>query len=200
MNRLLKSLIKKDLLFSVRLLPVSLVCAVALPVYGGGFADNVFDAPMIALSVSAILAVLFYLAAICHLEDNPETEGFLCSLPFERRSRVFARYVAALLLMMAALVVTTASFVMVGGGLAISDVIWTAAIMLAHYAVFLYVFYKAGLMIAQYVPATVFLGGAFAIKSGVLTEFWLPSGGLTYGALLVAAAAFVLSAKYSAGE
>ncbi|SCJ90867.1 Uncharacterised protein [uncultured Eubacterium sp.] len=200
MNRLVKSLMKKDLLFSIKLLPISLICAIVLPIYGGGFAHNILATPLVMLSVASILAVLFYLAAICYLEDNPETEGLLCSLPLAKQSWIFARYAVTLLLILAALIVTIAVFAVSGGEPAVSDVIWTAAILLAHYGVFLYVFYKAGLQTAQYVPATILLAGAVGLKTGMIVDLNLPVGGYEYGGLAAAAVLFLLSAKYSAEE
>ena len=102
--------------------------------------------------------------------------------------------------MMAALVVTTASFVLVGGGVMLSHVIWTAAILLTHYAAFLYIFYKAGLQTAQYVPATLLLAGAVALKTGIAMNVELPSGGVEYVALFGATVLFLLSAKCSTIE
>ncbi len=52
MNNLQKALIKKDLLFSRKLAPVSLICAAAISVYGGAFARGVFASPLVTLPSS----------------------------------------------------------------------------------------------------------------------------------------------------
>lgn len=197
MNRLEKALIKRDLLFSRKLALIFLICAAAISVYGGAFARGVFASPLVTLSTASIVAVLAYLSAICYLEDNPETEEFLRSLPVAKRSRVFARYAVLLLLVVAALVIAAASFVIVGGKLVFGDVMWVCAITLALYSVFLSVFFQRGLQNAQYVPAAALLAGVAAMKTGVLADFVLPAG-YGYAALPAAAIVFVLSAKHSA--
>ncbi len=197
MNNLQKALIKKDLLFSRKLAPVSLICAAAISVYGGAFARGVFASPLVTLSAASIIAVLAYLSMICYLEDNPETEGFLDALPVAKQSRIFARYAVMLLLVMGATAIAAAAFVIAGGGLVLGDVMWALSITLALYSLFLFVFFQAGLQSAQYVPATVLLAGAVAMKTGVLGDFALPAE-YGYAALPAAVIVFVVSAKCSA--
>ncbi len=134
---------------------------------------------------------------ICYLEDNPETEGFLDALPVAKQSRIFARYAVMLLLVMGATAIAAAAFVIAGGGLVLGDVMWALSITLALYSLFLFVFFQAGLQSAQYVPATVLLAGAVAMKTGVLGDFALPAE-YGYAALPAAVIVFVVSAKCSA--
>lgn len=197
MNKLQKTLIKKDLLFSRKLAPVSLICAAAISIYGGAFARGVFASPLVTLSAASVIAVLAYLSVICYLEDNLETEGFLDALPVAKRSRILARYVVMLLLVIAVHAIAAAAFVIASGGLAFGDVMWALSITLALYSIFLYVFFQAGLQTAQYVPATVLLAGAVAVKTGIFGDFALPAG-YGYAALPAAVIVFVVSAKCSA--
>ncbi|MEY8297807.1 MAG: ABC-2 transporter permease [Emergencia timonensis] len=197
MNNLQKTLIKKDLLFSCKLAPIFLICAAAISVYGSAFACGVFARPQVTLSTAVIVAVLVYLSAICYLEDNPETEGFLDALPIVKCSRVFSRYAVMLLQVIAALAIAAAAFVIAGGGLAFGDVMWVCAITLALYSMFLYVFFQADLQTAQYVPATVLLAGAVAMKARIFAVFALPAG-YGYAALPAAVIVFAVCAKRSA--
>ena len=196
----LKALIKKDFLFSIRWLPVFLMISVALPVYGGSFAEaNMFSLPIAALSSAVVIAVLLYLSAICHLEANPETEGLLGSLPLTKKSRVFARYAACLALIAASLVIAVSAFAIAGSGMTAADVLWTAAIAVIHYAIFLYVFFKMGLQTAQYVPCALILGAVIAFKTDFVMELAMPAG-LEYAAFVVAIVVFLFSAKTCAEE
>lgn len=196
----MKALIKKDFLFSIRWLPVYLLISVALPVYGSGFAGaNMFSIPIVTLSSSIVPAVLLYLSAICNLEDNPETEGLLESMPLAKRDRIFARYAVTLALIAVSLVISAVSFLIVGSGMTAADLLWTAAISVIHYAIFLFVFYMSGLQTAQYVPGAFLLGGFIAFKTDVFTELAVPAG-IEYAAFAAAIVIFLISAKNSAEE
>lgn len=196
----MKTLIKKDFLFSIKWLPVFLIISAALPIYGASFAEaNMFSLPITALSSAVVIAVLLYLSAICHLEDNPETEGLLGSLPLARKSRVLARYAACLALIAASLVIAVSAFAIAGGEMTAADVLWTAAIAVIHYAIFLYVFFKSGLQVAQYVPCALILGVVIAFKTDFIMELAMPAG-LEYAAFVAAVAVFLFSAKTCAEE
>ena len=102
-----------------------------------------------------------------------------------------------LLQVIAALAIAAAAFVIAGGGLAFGDVMWVCAITLALYSMFLYVFFQADLQTAQYVPATVLLAGAVAMKARIFAVFALPAG-YGYAALPAAVIVFAVCAKRSA--
>lgn len=198
MNKI-KIFMKKDLLFSIKWLPVFIIGTVVMPIYGAGFSETIFTTPLIAMTASSILGVWVYLSAICSLEDNPETEGLLSSLPVAKPRRIFGRFAATLILVIGSVVLSAISFLMAGGSLFFCDLVWTTAIDMMLYGIFLYVYYKSGLQAAQGVPGALLLGGTLALKANVLKNFQLQAG-YEYGALAAAIVIFALAAKYSTEE